>query len=123
MEKAMSFAGPRNPHPASNKFRERRRAPRTRRGIRVLFLSNDSALDEPFGGTLLDASPGGVRLAVRLAHMAPGTVLRLRPPGAPKGTPWLVLTVKNLRQQRDQCEVGCQFAGALPAPMMKLFAS
>jgi hypothetical protein len=88
-------------------FRERRRAPRRRRGVRVLFRSSDSVLDEPYGGVLLDASPGGVRLAMNLDGIREGSLLLVRLPAAPAGTPWVPVTVKNARQG----EVGCQFSG------------
>lgn len=116
-------ASPFRPDNSSGRYQERRAAPRKRRGIRVLFLSNDSALDEPFGGTLLDASPGGVRLAIRLADIPQDAVLLVRPPAAPAGTPWMPVRVRNLRLFQDQWELGCQFTDALPTKMLTLFAS
>ena len=88
--------------------RERRRAPRSRRGVRVLFRSSDSVLDEPFGGVLLDASPGGVRLGMNLDGVREGALLLVRLPAAAKEARWVPVTVKNARAG----EVGCQFTQA-----------
>jgi PilZ domain len=89
----------------------------------VLFLSNDSVLEEPFGGLLMDASQGGVRLATRLVDVREGTLLLVRPPAAPKGTAWVPVTVTNRRQASNRWEVGCRFARALSRKTLQLFAS
>lgn len=103
--------------------RERRTAPRRRRSVRVLFMSNDCALDEPFRATLLDASQGGLRLAVRREQISEGSMLMVMPPQAPPGTPWVPVLVKNCRLKDDAWEVGCQFTKRLPATTVQLFAS
>ena len=79
--------------------RERRRAPRSRRGVRVLFRSSDSVLDEPFGG---------VRLGMNLDGVREGALLLVRLPAAAKEARWVPVTVKNARAG----EVGCQFTQA-----------
>jgi hypothetical protein len=89
----------------------------------VLFLSNDSVVDEPFRGVLLDSSFGGLRLAVKLDDMAEGTMLLVRPPEAPAGTPWVPVTVRNRRQAEHTWEVGCQFPRGLSRTALQLFAS
>jgi len=103
--------------------RERRKAPRRRRSVRVLFMSNDCALDEPFRATLLDASPGGLRLAVRREQISEGSLLMVMPPQAPPGTAWVPVLVKNCRPKDDAWEVGCQFTQRVPAQTIQLFAS
>ncbi|MBL8800056.1 MAG: PilZ domain-containing protein [Planctomycetia bacterium] len=103
--------------------RERRTAPRRRRSVRVLFMSNDCALDEPFRATLLDASHGGLRLAVRRERISEGSLLMVMPPQAPPGTAWVPVLVKNCRPKDDAWEVGCQFTQRLTAQTMQLFAS
>jgi hypothetical protein len=104
-------------------IQERRSSPRQRQRTRILFLSNDSVLDEPFRGVLLDSSSGGVRLAVRMDDMVEGTMLLVRPPSAPAGTPWIPVTVRNRRLAQHTWEVGCQFLRSLPSNTLQMFAS
>ena len=116
----MNFA----PAPFSNGHQhERRTAPRQPRCARILFVPDDSVLDEPFGGWLLDTSTTGLRLACRLGDIAEGTQLRVQPPAAPPGTPWVTVTVRNRRLHRDRWEVGCQFSGPPSHNTLDLFAS
>lgn len=112
------------PSHSQGKFGERRSAPRRRRYVRVLFLSDDSVVDEPFAALLLDSSVGGLRLAIRREEISEGTLLMVRPPQAPAGTPWIPVLVKNCRRSEDNCwELGCQFTYALPPHMRQLFAT
>jgi hypothetical protein len=112
------------PAPATNgHYYERRSAPRQRRCTRILFLAEDSVLEEPFGGWLLDTSATGLRLACRLSDIGEGTHLYIRPPAAPAGTPWITVTVKNRRMHRDRWEIGCQFTPSLSEHSLELFAS
>jgi len=89
--------------------RERRAWPRARKSIRILFVPDDSALDEPFGGTILDTSRGGVRLAVPLEGICEGALIRIRHPFAPETVPWTMLRVRNRRFKDDRWELGCEF--------------
>jgi hypothetical protein len=118
----MHFAPPHGPAHGNGAFRERRSAPRRRRNVRVLFLSNDSVLEEPYGAMLLDCSVGGLRLLVRL-DVEEGEVLMVRPPSAPAGTPWVPVKVRNRRLGRDSCEVGCQFTPSLAGRLLQLFVT
>jgi len=81
--------------------------------VRVLFRSSDSVVDEPFGAVLLDASPGGLRLAMNLDGIREGALLLVRLPAAPAATPWVPVTVKNARRG----ELGCQFHAAAGAAL------
>src|SRR5262245_59793842 len=108
--------------PAANgHIRERRSSPRQRTGKRVLFLSNDCVLDEPFDGILIDSSQGGLRLAVPLDDIEEGTTLMVRPTVAPLGTPWIPVMAKNRRYGQASAEVGCQFVRAVGPNTLHLF--
>ena len=89
--------------------RERRAWPRARKSIRVLLLPDDSALDEPFGGTILDTSRGGVRLAVQFDQISVGALVGIRHPFAPANVPWTWVRVRNRRLRNDSWELGCEF--------------
>ena len=90
-------------------IRERRAWPRAHKSIRVLLLPDDSALDEPFGGTILDMSRGGVRLAVQFDQISVGAMVGIRHPFAPGNVPWTWVRVRNCRFKTDGWELGCEF--------------
>jgi hypothetical protein len=77
--------------------------------MRVLLLLEDSVIDEPFGGWILDSSPGGVRLAVRDDEIPEGTELQIRSPSASRGMPWVTVRVKHRRRGDGEWELGCEF--------------
>jgi hypothetical protein len=89
--------------------RDRRAWPRTVRQVRVLLLSEDCALDEPYGGWIIDSSRGGVRLRVNGELFPVGTILRIRSPLASGRVPWTGLRVKHLRRAPNGWELGCEF--------------
>jgi len=106
------------------RFRERRSTPRRTRALRVLFMADDSVLNEPFSATLLDASVGGLRLAIRREEIDAGTQLLVRPPQAPPGAPWIPVLVRHCRRRdAEHWELGCQFLHALTPRTLQLFAS
>lgn len=88
--------------------RERRAWPRKAKKERVLLLLDDCALGEPYRGELLDTSAGGLRLSSR-QEIAAGTVLWLRPAGAPDETAWLGVQVKHRCRRANGYELGCAF--------------
>lgn len=88
---------------------ERRAYPRTMRNIRVLLMAEDSALEEPFGGWIIDTSRGGVRLRVPRESFPVGTLLLIRSPSASAAVPWTALRVKHCRQVDKNWEMGCEF--------------
>jgi hypothetical protein len=92
--------------------RERRLWPRSPKNIRVLLLSEDSALDEPFGAWIIDTSRGGVRLRVPHELFPVGSLLHIRNPFASARVPWTALRVCHIRRAGDQWEVGCEFVDA-----------
>jgi hypothetical protein len=72
-------------------------------------MPEDCALEEPYGGWVIDTSRGGVR--IRLPHeLVPvGTILYIRSPFASRKVPWTVVRVKNLRRTDECFELGCEF--------------
>jgi len=100
---------------------ERRAFPRKQRAAKVLFLPDDSVLDEPFRGWLVNASRGGLRLSIGHQDIGEGALLMVRPPSAPAGTPWLLVKVRNRRLQDNSCELGCQFLRGLSPETLQLF--
>jgi PilZ domain len=91
------------------RMRERRAWPRTAKSIRVLVLPEDCALDEPYGGWIIDASRGGVRLRIPNQLVPVGTLLNIRSPSASSRAPWTAVRVKHLRRAGDNWELGCEF--------------
>lgn len=91
------------------KMRERRAWPRTSKSIRVLVLPEDCALDEPYGGWIIDASRGGVRLRIPHELVPVGTLLHIRSPFASGRVPWTAIRVKHVRRAGENWELGCEF--------------
>jgi hypothetical protein len=86
----------------------------------VILLSEDSALDEPFGGWIIDSSRGGVRLRVPRERFSVGTLLRLRGPFASPRVPWTVVCVRNCCHAGDFWEIGCEFIRAADCETTRL---
>jgi hypothetical protein len=103
-------------------FRERRAAPRTARNIRVLLLSDDCALDEPYGAWITDTSQGGVRLRIPGEGFPVGTLLFIRGPFATPRVPWTVVRVKHCRRLEAHGEVGCEFVRAATCDTTRIAA-
>jgi hypothetical protein len=93
----------------ARQVRERRASPRSPRNIRVVFLAEDCALDEPYGGWIVETSRGGLRLRISGEPFAVGTLLQVRGPFAPQRVPWTGVRVKHLRQAGRNWELGCEF--------------
>lgn len=89
---------------------ERRAYPREARRQRVWLLLDDCVLGEPYRGTLLDTSAGGLRLAVPRQEIPEGTLVWLRSASAPDEMAWLGVRVKHLRRRAQGWEMGCAFA-------------
>lgn len=87
---------------------ERRACPRLRQRVRILLLTDDCALGEPYRGVILDSSRGGLRLIVPRQEISAGSLLRIRHAQAWDGVPWLPVQVVNSRLVNDQWELGCQ---------------
>jgi hypothetical protein len=94
---------------APRKVSERRLSPRCPRNIRVIVLSDDCALDEPFGAWIMDTSRGGVRLRVQGDTFPIGTRLLIKGPFASDRVPWTALCVKHSRTTGAHHEIGCEF--------------
>ena len=88
---------------------ERRAWPRRAQKVRVLFLPDDCALEEPYAAWIVDCSRGGVRLVIERLAIDTGTLLRLRSPSAAGDVPWVTVRVKHQRQNENTWEVGCEF--------------
>jgi hypothetical protein len=73
------------------------------------LLPEDCALDEPYGGWIVNASRSGVCLLVPSGTIAEGTILQLRRPGAAKQIPWVPVRVKYRCQREGVWELGCEF--------------
>jgi len=87
---------------------DRRSCPRVPQNVRVLLLTDDCVLEEPYGGLILDSSRGGLRLATHQEYIDEGTVLRIRHARAWDGVPWLPVRVTNRRLINGSWELGCQ---------------
>jgi len=93
---------------AKRLFRERRSTPRRQQAVRVLFLTDDCVMGEPYPGTLVDTSRGGLRLSVPSQEIGEGTLIHIRHPQAWDGVGWLPVQVMNRRQVNGAWELGCQ---------------
>ena len=98
---------------AQRLFRERRSTPRRAQEVRVLFMTDDCVMGEPYPGTLVDSSRGGLRLSVPSQEIEEGTFLQIRHPQAWDGVPWLPVRVMNRRQINGKWELGCQVVNQL----------
>src|SRR4051812_16333483 len=70
---------------------DRRSWPRFDRRVRVLMMPEDCALDEPYGGWIVNGSRGGVRLHLLTRDIEEGTVLHLRRPQSERHVPWVAV--------------------------------
>lgn len=75
---------------------------------RVLLLTDDCVLEEPYRGLILDSSRGGMRLCIPSQEIPEGSFLRIRHPKAWEGVPWLPVRVINRRMVNGAWELGCQ---------------
>jgi len=88
---------------------DRRSWPRFPRRIRVLFLPEDCALDEPYGGWIVNGSRSGVRLLLGATGIEEGTILYLRLPKSPDAADWVPVRVRNRIYKDGVWELGCEF--------------
>jgi hypothetical protein len=72
-------------------------------------MPEDCALDEPYGGWIIDASRGGVRLRIPHEMVPVGSLLSIRSPSAPARVPWTQIRVKHIRKSGENWELGCEF--------------
>ncbi|MBY0524274.1 MAG: PilZ domain-containing protein [Gemmataceae bacterium] len=86
---------------------ERRASPRVRGKQHVFIYDPVDALEEVYGGWILDRSRGGVCLSVKRADIETGNLLVLRPTSAE--SPGIAVRVKNCRPQDGIVLLGCQF--------------
>ena len=99
------------PLPSETRFSyvDRRAWPRFQRRIRVLFLPEDFALDEPYGGWIVNGSRGGIRLILQTPGIEEGTVLQLRLPKSQEPEKWVSVKVMNRTLRDGEYELGCEF--------------
>lgn len=95
---------------------ERRRSPRHSRRVRVLIMPEDCALEEPYGGWIMDASANGVRLTIIGEIIALGTLLRIRPSTGLSSEPWITVRVRHGRRRGADWEMGCEIVREPVAP-------
>ena len=96
---------------------ERRRSARHPRRVRVLIMPEDCALEEPYGGWILDVSAGGVRLVMQREIIPVGTVLRVRASTGLSSGPWVTVRVRHCCRKGNDWEMGCE---VVRAPLAKL---
>jgi hypothetical protein len=87
---------------------ERRRYDRREgRAVKVALARPD--LSEEMGEAyVVDRSPGGVRLSVRLA-LPTGTHVNIRPCEVSEALPWMLVEVRYCRHTNEGWEVGCAY--------------
>ena len=98
---------------------DRRRLPR-RGGNPTPVHLLAPGVDRPQPALVLDRCSGGLRLQVG-QPFGIDSALRLQATNAPAGTPWVPVTVRWCEPMGEVCEIGCQFAAALPLNVMLLF--
>jgi hypothetical protein len=89
---------------------DRRTAPR-RRGNRVeVYLTNEAKTEQVLAW-VVNRSMGGVCLVVE-QPLEEGTLLKVRPRGAPQTAPWLAVEIRSCRANGNDWEIGCRFLEA-----------
>jgi hypothetical protein len=99
---------------------EKRSAARRRGGVVDILVSDEHAQAEPWPGTVVDRSVGGLCLLVK-KHTHPGTVVTLRPVAAPPGVPWIEAKVRTCRETNEGWLLGCQFLRIPPTGLLLMF--
>jgi hypothetical protein len=74
----------------------------------VLVLAEESLFDEPFHAWLLNSSPGGLRLALRVDCLTEGSILHVKAADAGTAAAWTRVRVRNRLRTEKQWELGCQ---------------
>jgi len=98
---------------------DRREAPRRRKQVKVL-VTDAEGRGEPATAWVIDRSVGGLCLSVS-QETAPGTMLGVRPAGAPQEVPWVAVEVKSCRPVENTWELGCQFLRTPSYGVLMLF--
>jgi hypothetical protein len=101
-------------------FTERRISPRRKGHSIAVWISDETAEARPISGLVADRSVEGLGLAVPQSFEV-GTILSVRPAGAPPSAGWVQVEVKNSRQTASGWEVGCRFLHTPPWNTRMLF--
>ncbi len=109
------------PDPPAEANLSERRTSRRRKGHSIaVWISNETAQDRPIAGLVADRSVEGLGLAVAQPFTI-GTILCVRPAGAPAAAGWVQLEVKNCRQTESGWELGCRYVHSPPWSTRMLF--
>jgi hypothetical protein len=71
-------------------------------------MPEDCALDEPYGGWIVDASANGVRLVMHREIIPVGTLVRVRASSGLSAGPWVTVRVRHGRRNGTNWEMGCE---------------
>jgi hypothetical protein len=89
--------------------RERRASPRIRSKQHVFIYDPADALEEVYGGWIVDRSRGGVCLALARGDIEEGSLLVVRPTPSTSHALGVTLMVKNRRVVEGGVYLGCEF--------------
>jgi len=89
-------------------------------GFVPLLLSSPAFAGGVRVGVVLDRSTGGLRVASEV-EVRPGQPLHVMAEAAPPGTPWVAVTVRNCKKERNRFVLGCEFESTPPWNVLLLF--
>lgn len=114
-------AAPKDREQPSDDTYANRRSSSRREGSPVrVILSSPAFRGQMEHGWVLDRSTGGLRIAIS-QPMPVGSVLQVRAENAPNTIPWVTVTVRSCRNERDRHEIGCAFDTTPPWNVLLLF--
>jgi hypothetical protein len=100
--------------------KERRTWPRRRKQFRVFLADAADETAEPIATWIVNLSPGGLRLCCK-DEVEGGTILKVRPAGAPRSMDWIPVEVRNSQPTDSGWELGCQFVRTPSLATLLLF--
>jgi hypothetical protein len=99
---------------------EKRVAARRKGACLDVWLTNEQQGGSPQSARVADRSLGGLGLSCP-HHVAPGTILKVRPKDAPTMAPWVEVEVRSCNPEEGAWLLGCAFCKTPPYSVLLLF--
>jgi hypothetical protein len=102
------------------RYGDKRTSNRRQGGFVPLYLASPAFAGGVCTGVVLDRSTGGLRIASEV-EVWPGQTLQVMAEAAPRGTPWVAVTMRNCTRERNRFILGCEFETTPPWNVLLLF--